>query len=109
VLPAKAGTAVLGARPRLALPEDFKSRYAAQERRLFLAHEAIHLRRGNSLANLEMSVFLIIQWFNPLPHWAWRAMCRDQESVCDAGVIKRHREALSLCGCAAEIPSRHPR
>ena len=51
-LPAPAGPAVVGAlAPRLLLPADFTSRYGAEERRLILLHEAIHLRRRDGLAN----------------------------------------------------------
>lgn len=97
VLPPNVGPAVLGAiRPRLALPADFRSRYSAQERRLILLHEAIHMRRHDGLANLGMSILLVLQWFNPLVHWASRAMCRDQESACDAVVVTRHPGALRV-------------
>ena len=94
-LPAQCGPAIVGAiRPRLALPADFRSRYSPLEQRLILLHETIHLRRRDGLANLAMSLLLVLQWFNPLLHWATRAMCRDQESACDALVIARHPQAL---------------
>ncbi len=94
-LPANSGPAVVGAfAPRLALPADFASRYSAAERRLILLHEFIHLYRRDGLANLAMSVLLVLQWFNPLLHWASRAMSRDQEGACDAAVAVRHPNAL---------------
>ncbi len=94
-LPAQSGPAVVGAiSPRIALPADFHARYSADERRLILLHETIHLRRRDGLANLAMSVLLVLQWFNPLVHWAARALCRDQESACDAVVVTRNPNAL---------------
>ena len=95
VLPAGDGAAMVGAiAPRLALPEDFASRYSAHERRLILLHERIHLRRGDGIANLAMSALLVVQWFNPLVHWASRALCSDQECACDALIIHRHPASL---------------
>jgi beta-lactamase regulating signal transducer with metallopeptidase domain len=94
-LPSGSGPAVIGAfAPRLALPIDFRARYNAQERKLILLHEHIHLRRRDGLANFAMATLLVLQWFNPLVHWAVRAMCRDQERACDALVITRHPNAL---------------
>lgn len=95
VLPAGDGPAVVGAMaPRLALPEDFASRYSAHERRLILLHERIHLQRGDGIANLAMTSLLVMQWFNPLVHWASRALCGDQECACDALIIHRHPGSL---------------
>ncbi|MGD3580303.1 M56 family metallopeptidase, partial [Xanthomonas citri pv. citri] len=34
-------------RPRIVLPMDFDTRYSAAERTLILAHERLHLRRGD--------------------------------------------------------------
>jgi hypothetical protein len=94
-LPPGVGPAVVGAiRPRLALPSDFRSRFSPTERKLIVLHETIHMRRRDGIANLGMSLLLVSQWFNPLLHWASRAMCRDQECACDALVISRHPHAL---------------
>ncbi|KLD72152.1 TonB family protein [Xanthomonas pisi] len=77
-------------RPRIVLPIDFTTRYSADERALILAHERLHLRRGDLHANLLATVLLCIGWFNPLLHLAWRAFRLDQELACDAAVLARH-------------------
>lgn len=93
--PASTGPAVIGALfPRLALPVDFESRYSARQRKLIVLHETIHRKRHDGLANLFMSALLVMQWFNPLVFWAVRALCRDQESACDALIVRRHPTAL---------------
>jgi len=111
-LPAQCGPAVVGAiAPRIVLPADFRVRYSCAERKLILLHEVIHLRRRDGLANLAMSLLLALQWFNPLLHWAARAMCRDQESACDAVVVNRHPQALRIYADAllkSHLEMQHP-
>lgn len=77
-------------RPRIVLPGDFTTRYSAGERALILAHERLHLRRGDLHANLLASALLCLGWFHPLLHLAWRAFRLDQELACDAAVLARH-------------------
>ncbi|CAD7722975.1 hypothetical protein LMG31886_10240 [Xanthomonas hydrangeae] len=77
-------------RPRIVVPSDFTTRYCAAERALVLAHERLHLRRGDLHANLLAALMLCIGWFNPLMHLAWRAFRLDQELACDAAVLARH-------------------
>ncbi|MFC7519562.1 TonB family protein [Xanthomonas populi] len=77
-------------RPRIVVPSDFNTRYCAAERALVLAHEQLHLRRGDMHANLLAALMLCIGWFNPLMHLAWRAFRLDQELACDAAVLAQH-------------------
>ncbi|ASK97689.1 TonB family protein [Xanthomonas campestris pv. merremiae] len=77
-------------RPRIVLPMDFDTRYSAAERTLILAHERLHLRRGDLYANLLAALLLCIGWCNPLMHLAWRAFRLDQELACDAQVLTRY-------------------
>ncbi|NJC38902.1 TonB family protein [Xanthomonas arboricola] len=77
-------------RPRIVVPADFSVRYNADERALILAHERMHLRRGDLHANLLAALMLCIGWFNPLMHLAWRAFRLDQELACDAAVLAQH-------------------
>ncbi|KIJ00630.1 TonB family protein [Xanthomonas phaseoli pv. phaseoli] len=88
-------------RPRIVLPMDFDTRYSAAERTLILAHERLHLRRGDLHANLPAALLLCIGWWNPLMHLAWRAFRLDQELACDAAVLmrypgKRHSYATAM-------------
>ncbi|HHZ54044.1 TonB family protein [Xanthomonas vasicola] len=77
-------------RRRIVLPMDFDTRYTAAERSLVLAHERLHLRRGDLYANLLAALLLCIGWCNPLMHLAWRAFRLDQELACDADVLTRY-------------------
>lgn len=69
------------------LPLDFARRFDAQERRLALAHEFMHHRRGDILANLVAALVLSLHWFNPIAHYAYRLFRADQELACDADVL----------------------
>jgi beta-lactamase regulating signal transducer with metallopeptidase domain len=65
------GPAVVGWRRSLiVLPEDFRERYTRGERRLVLAHEIAHLRRGDIHAQLLATGLRCLFWFNPLLHYA---------------------------------------
>jgi bla regulator protein BlaR1 len=88
------GPAVLGAlRPRIVLPADFEQRYEPRHRELVLAHERVHLRRGDLQANLAMCLLRGLYWFNPLVHLAAARLRVDQELACDAAVLRRHTHA----------------
>jgi beta-lactamase regulating signal transducer with metallopeptidase domain len=72
--------------PRIVLPADFDRRYSADERRLALAHEITHHRRGDIWWNLAATFVLAANWFNPVAWIAYRAFRADQELACDAAV-----------------------
>ncbi|MEZ0472274.1 TonB family protein [Luteimonas salinilitoris] len=83
--------AVIGAwSPRIVLPVDFESRYSPHARELVLAHERMHLARGDTRINLLVVILRIGYWFNPLLHLAASLFRNDQELACDAAVIARH-------------------
>jgi len=85
-----AGPAVLWApRSLLLLPGDFLERFNADERRLVLQHERMHLRRGDALWSLLAELAVALLWFHPL---AWLALPRlrlDQELACDERVLRQ--------------------
>ena len=88
-LPAGSGPAVVGLRTRrIVLPRDFETVFDADERRLVLLHEGVHLRRGDNLWNLLAAVLLVLHWFNPIAWWAWHRLRVDQETSCDAAVLR---------------------
>ena len=94
-LPAGTGPAVLGVwRRRIVLPQDFDSAFDAEERRLMLLHEGVHLRRADNLWNLLATALLVLHWFNPFAWWAWRCLRVDQETSCDAAVLRREPPAV---------------
>ncbi len=85
------GPAVIGALfPRIVAPADFESRFAPQERDVILAHEKVHLRRGDALVNGLALLCQCLFWFNPLIHVAVHFMRQDQELSCDAAVMACH-------------------
>jgi beta-lactamase regulating signal transducer with metallopeptidase domain len=106
------GPAVVGAlRPVIVLPNDFGSRFSADEQALILAHERAHVERGDPLVNALALVARAVHWFNPLVHVAVRALRIDQELACDATVVERHGGArtyaeamLKSHAAAFEVP-----
>ena len=93
-LPAGVGPAVLGVwRRRIVLPRDFDSAFDAEERRLMLLHEGVHLRRADNAWNLLAGALLVAHWFNPIAWWAWRRVRADQELSCDAAVLRQESPA----------------
>lgn len=74
-------------RPSIVLPLDFEQRYTPQEQRLILAHELLHLHRGDLIANALITALQVLFWFNPLIHWAAQRVRLDQELACDAAVL----------------------
>ncbi|WP_045728128.1 TonB family protein [Xanthomonas sp. GPE 39] len=85
------GPLVLGAwRPQVVLPANFAERYPPQQAQLVLAHERMHIARGDTRCNLLLAALRCVYWFNPLLHWAATCFCVDQELACDAAVLARH-------------------
>jgi beta-lactamase regulating signal transducer with metallopeptidase domain len=102
-----AGPAAAGiVRRRILLPYDFADRFDSRERRLALAHEVAHHRRGDLVANWFALAALSLHWFNPLAHIAYRAFRADQELACDATVlgeaseVERHAYASAVVKAA---------
>ncbi len=93
--PAQAGgPAVVGLwRPRIVLPDDFEARWSPAERELILAHEQVHLARGDTRINALMAFVRALNWFNPLVHLAAGRMRIDQELACDAAVLAKFPQA----------------
>lgn len=89
-------------RPRVFLPMDFESRYSRSQQRMVLAHEQVHIRRRDSVANALAFGLRWLFWFNPLGHLAYRRFRMDQELACDAAVLEgvgnrnRHEYADAL-------------
>jgi bla regulator protein blaR1 len=90
----QAGPCVAGlVRPCIVLPAAFRQRYGWRERRLIVAHEIVHLRRGDLYASALVALLRCLFWFNPLLHLACARFRLDQELACDARVLARFPEA----------------
>jgi len=91
------GPLLIGAlNPRIIVPRDFADRFGARQRRLMLAHEFTHLRRGDPFWNLVAAGLRCLFWFNPLLHWSATRFRRDQELACDAQVLALRSYAVRV-------------
>ncbi|HET8899618.1 MAG TPA: TonB family protein [Rhodanobacteraceae bacterium] len=77
-------------RPRIVLPADYRERFDTAQRRLLLAHERVHLARGDAWINALVAVVGAVFWFNPLFFVASARLRHDQELACDARVLATH-------------------
>jgi beta-lactamase regulating signal transducer with metallopeptidase domain len=86
------GPAVLGLlRPTILLPQAVTDGKSADEIELVLAHELIHVRRGDLWFALLRSLVLSVWWFHPLVWWAGRRASREAERCCDEAVLAELR------------------
>ncbi|RNF85919.1 M56 family metallopeptidase [Montanilutibacter psychrotolerans] len=85
-------------RPRIVLPSDFDTRYAADEQVLIRAHERTHIRSGDLAFNAVLAALRCLYWFNPLLHYAARCFRHDQELACDQRVMARHPQSRRAYG-----------
>ena len=70
-------------RPRIYLP----FRLTEAERAHVLAHERVHLRRGDHIVKPLAFLLTAVYWFNPLVWAAYICMCADMEMRCDEAVL----------------------
>ena len=86
------GPAVLGLfRPTVLLPRAVIEGKSSDEIELILAHELMHVRRGDPCFALLRSLVLSIWWFHPLVWWAGRRASREAERCCDEAVLAELR------------------
>jgi beta-lactamase regulating signal transducer with metallopeptidase domain/tetratricopeptide (TPR) repeat protein len=64
-----------------------------------LAHELIHVRRGDAYMGVLQMIVQAVWWFHPLVWWANREMCRRREECCD-------EEAVAGIGCSGATYAR---
>ena len=76
-------------RPVIVMPAWFEDDYTPAEARAALAHEFMHVRRGDLWALQASELFVAAMWFNPLAYIARNAFRTDQEAACDADVLAR--------------------
>jgi len=74
--------------PVIALPVGFMAQHDRLGRDLAIAHEISHHRAHDLLINVLVQPLFALHWFNPLAHYGWLALRRDQEAACDARVVE---------------------
>lgn len=88
VVDAPVGPAVVGWwRPTIVLPQALIARRAATDLEPLLAHEMIHVRRGDLSWSLVQAAATIIWWFHPLVRFAAHSLEREAERSCDDETI----------------------
>lgn len=88
VTKANVGPALAGIlRPRVILPQVIVEQCSRQDVTTILAHELMHVRRGDVWISLFETIARSIWWFHPLVRWACFVIGREAERCCDAEVI----------------------
>ena len=92
-------------RPRIYLPAGLPE----EDLPWVLAHERVHIRRGDTCKKALGLLLLAVYWFQPLCWLGWRAFCRDLELACDERATEgltlpeRKAYALALLRCSAPV------
>lgn len=82
------GPAVFGLlRPVVVLPQAVVAGKTPQQIEPILAHELVHIRRGDTYWSALQLAAAILWWFHPLVWWANRQTCRERERCCDEEVV----------------------
>lgn len=86
------GPAVVGLfRPKIILPSAIVDGRDVSELEPILAHELVHIRRGDLWLGAAQWVIQAVWWFHPLVWLGNRMMNRDAERCCDEEVIAELR------------------
>ncbi len=102
-------------RPLVLLPEQFLTRYTAEERRVIVLHEAEHIRARHLQHRIAAAGLRCLFWFHPLAWLGERAFLADQEMACDHAVLRRdaairpRRYAATLLKAAGDTGGAQPR
>ena len=79
-------------RPKIVLPAGCDT-WTDARRRIVLAHELAHIRRGDWATQMIGEAVRVIYWFHPLAWLACRRLRQESEYACDDAVIGRGVEA----------------
>lgn len=74
-------------KPTVLMPAELLRGNKPEHLELILAHELIHIRRGDLLIGIVQLVAQVIWWFHPLIWWANRETSRECERCCDEEVV----------------------
>lgn len=83
------GPAVFGVlRPTIVLPRLIVEGRSAEQIEPIIAHELIHLRRGDLWCGLLQTLSRLVWWFHPLVYLTSRRLSREAEACCDQETIR---------------------
>ncbi len=74
-------------RPCIVIPEALAAHRSGNELEPLLAHELIHVRRGDVLIGMLQVAVQCLWWFHPLVWWANRRIVCECERCCDEEVV----------------------
>jgi beta-lactamase regulating signal transducer with metallopeptidase domain len=84
----RVGPAVMGLlRPTVLLPKTILRGKSEEDLEPLLAHELIHIRRGDLWVGSLQVLAQAVWWFHPLVWWAGQRTSREAERCCDEAVI----------------------
>jgi beta-lactamase regulating signal transducer with metallopeptidase domain len=75
-------------RPTIVLPEILLADKTSEQIELILAHELVHIKRGDVIAGYLQLAAQVVWWFHPLIWWANREATRERERCCDRDVVE---------------------
>jgi hypothetical protein len=82
------GPAVFGLwRPVVVIPETMLREKTLPQIEPIVAHELVHVRRGDAYVGVLQMIVQVLWWFHPLVWWANREMGRRREQCCDEEVV----------------------
>ena len=99
-------------RPQIYLPSGMDEEQMSS----VLAHERVHLRRGDHIWKPFAFLLLSVYWFRPLVWAAYILFCRDMELACDERAVmdmdldgkKAYCQALLACSMPKRVMLSHP-
>ena len=78
----------IGLCPRVILPSELFARLSSEAQGTILAHELIHIRRGDHLVRLLELAATTVFWWHPVVWWASRQLHELEEQCCDGRVLE---------------------
>ncbi|MEX2121988.1 MAG: M56 family metallopeptidase [Pirellulales bacterium] len=74
-------------RPTVVMPRALVASRSRDQLEPLLAHELVHVRRGDALIGLVQIIVQCLWWFHPLVWWANRRIAYERERCCDEEVV----------------------
>jgi len=78
----------IGVFPRVILPSGLFARLSSEAQATIVAHELVHIRRGDYLVRLLELAANTVFWWHPVVRWASWQLRELEEQCCDARVLE---------------------